>query len=79
MTRPPVLDMMFVHVPKAGGSSLLKAMLAEYGAALLRDYSDRQLDPDAPKHRDRAAFLGQDHTAALDCKRAVFGYFWARK
>lgn len=73
------MELMFVHVPKAGGTSVVAALKDWFGEGLLLDYSDRPIDPLGPAARDREAFLRIDHGAALAGKRAVSGHFWAAK
>ena len=71
----PNLDFIFVHVPKAGGASIVDAIKKKYGADLLLDYKDKIVDPNALYNADFKAFLDLDHTQKLRGKRAVAGHF----
>jgi hypothetical protein len=77
------LELIFVHMPKAGGSSLCAAIEEYFSPDLvLRDYEDRPNDPTSPMNLDPHGFLerarGRNETA-LSGKAAVFGHFWIKK
>jgi hypothetical protein len=63
-----------VHVPKAGGSSLLRALERAYGAAFRTDYRDNPADPLSQRVLDPASYLarGERFPAGVDC---VHGHF----
>jgi hypothetical protein len=73
------IDFMFVHVPKAGGASIVEAIKAKYGADLHRDYRDKIVDPNSMYNTDFEGFLALDHAQNLIGKRAVAGHFSALK
>jgi hypothetical protein len=81
MTRP--LELIFVHIPKAGGSSLCAAIEEHFSPdRVLRDYGDRPNDPTSPMNLDPHGFLERARgrkDAALSGKAAVFGHFWIKK
>lgn len=74
-----MLDLIFVHVAKAGGGALHNVLRHKYGTALLRDYGDKIGNPDSETIRDPITFLARDHVSALEGKRAVIGHFWIEK
>ncbi len=77
------LELIFVHVPKAGGSSLLAAVEEHFlPDRVLRDYDDRPNDPTSPMNLDPYGFLEQAqhrNETTLSGKAAVFGHFWIKK
>jgi len=75
------LRLIFVHVPKAGGTAIGKLLERQFGPALLRDH-DRPADPSAPMNMDPAGFLERHARGGYDFlagKAAVTGHLWARK
>ncbi|MFK7940877.1 MAG: sulfotransferase family 2 domain-containing protein [Roseovarius sp.] len=73
------LELIFVHVPKTGGSSIRAAAQYKFGTDLLLDYADRITNPEAMFNCDRAAYLRRNHLASLQGRRAVYGHFWIGK
>ena len=74
-----MIDLMFVHVPKTGGSSIRTAIEAKYGDRAHFDYADRPTNPDGEMNKNRAAFLARDHVATLRDKTCVYVHFWMPK
>jgi len=75
----PPLDMIYVHVPKTGGTAIRQALAAQLGEQLLQDYGDSPGDPSSYMNLDPEGFLRLDHLGKLQGKRAVFGHFWLNK
>jgi len=79
----PRLELLSVHVPKCGGSSLLTALARVFpGDELLLDYDDRPGDPASPVNLDPPGFYERAHAAlplVLRGRRAVHGHFHPRK
>ena len=77
------LELIFVHMPKAGGSSLLAAVEEHFSPdRVLRDYDDRPNDPTSPMNLDPHGFLERSrrqNATVLNGKAAVFGHFWIKK
>jgi hypothetical protein len=77
------LELIFVHLPKAGGSSLSVAIEEHFSPArVLRDYDDRPNDPTSPMNLDPLGFLERvrnRNEAVLSGKAAIFGHFWIKK
>jgi hypothetical protein len=81
VTRPK-LKLMFVHVPKAGGTSVNSALFQTFGDRLYTDYGDGPADPAAPTNFDPEGYLEGVLSSGypwLAGKDAVTGHFWARK
>ncbi len=78
----PILELVSVHVPKCGGSSLGVALGRVYGKSLLHDTGDRPGDPASPMNANPEDFFQQAQVvlpALLAGKRAVHGHFHPRK
>ncbi len=75
------LKLLFVHVPKAGGTSITKAMETQFGENLFHD-NDAPGNPVSPMNMDPEGFLKRHQHGSyqfLDQKEAVTGHFWIRK
>jgi hypothetical protein len=75
------VKLLFVHVPKAGGTSITKALERRFGRNLLHD-NDAPGNPISPMNMDPDGFLRRFHGGSyevLDQKEAVAGHFWIRK
>ena len=78
----PKLDLLFVHVPKAGGTSVNAALAQTFGDRLYIDYTDGPADPAAPTNFDPSGYLEAALASGypwLTGKHAVTGHFWIRK
>lgn len=78
----PTLELLSVHVPKCGGTSLGNALRRVYADGLLEDYGDRPGDPASPMNLDPEGFLRRTQASLptqLQGKRAVHGHFHAKK
>ena len=76
------LKLLFVHVPKCGGTSINQALAQTYGERLHIDVGDGPADPAAPTNFDPVGYLERAHSSGypwLAGKDAVTGHFWARK
>ena len=77
------LKLIFVHVPKSGGTSVCAAIAEFFSHDLvLADYGDRPNDPISPMNIDPYGFLGrcrQQNVLTLANKAAVVGHFWIAK
>lgn len=68
-----------VHFPKAGGTSLLRAMERHFGDRLHQDYgSDRPLDPEGQRQHDPEAYFAR-RDPLPEGKDVVYGHFNAAK
>lgn len=76
---PPPLDLIFVHIPKTGGTAIRQALAAQLGDQLLQDYGDSPGDPSSYMNLDPEGFLRLGHLEKLQGRRAVFGHFWPNK
>ena len=77
-----MLELIFVHVPKTGGTSLQMTLLDHFESDLFRDYADRPANPLSPMNLDPDGFLRRCHAsnyAELAGKRAIIGHFWIEK
>lgn len=78
-----MLDLIFVHVSKTGGTSVMLAMLEHFGAeAVALDYEDRPLHPLSDARLDPVGYLARWHGSGyphVEGKRAVVGHLWLRK
>jgi len=77
------LKLIFVHIPKSGGTSV-RATVTEFFSRdlVLADYDDRPNDPISPMNIDPYGFLDrcrQQNALALANKAAVIGHFWIAK
>jgi len=75
------LKLMFVHVPKTGGTSITKAMKMCFGEKLYHDH-DGPGNPASPMNMDPDGFLYRHHNSDykfLHQKEAVTGHIWIRK
>ncbi len=72
---------LFVHVPKVGGTSLVTWLASVVGAEhVFQDYRDRLFDPASEINRDPAAYLAHNSRGALPPGvAAITGHFWAKK
>ena len=78
----PSLDLIFVHVAKAGGSSMRVCLSEVYGDRLYHDYFDGPSDPSSRMNMDPEGFLEYHRASAfghLAGKAAVIGHLWIRK
>jgi hypothetical protein len=78
----PKLKLLFVHVPKTGGTAVTSALTETFGDRLYRDIGDRPADPAAPTNFDPDGYLEAALSSGypwLAGKDAVTGHFWARK
>jgi hypothetical protein len=77
------LQLIFVHIPKSGGTSIHAAITEFFSHDLvLADYSDRPNDPISPMNIDPYGFLDrcrQQNALTLANKAAVVGHFWIAK
>ena len=77
------LKLIFVHIPKSGGTSTLAAVREFFSHDLvLDDYGDRPNDPISPMNIDPYGFLDrcrQQNSLTLANKAAVIGHFWIAK
>jgi hypothetical protein len=67
-------QLIFVHVAKAGGSSLLKTFRDKFGGRLLVDYSENPADPLSPRRLDPTRYNARQIRVpdTFDC---VHGHF----
>ena len=75
------LDLIFVHVPKCGGTSINEALRQRFGDGLYVDH-DAPADPTAQMNIDPDGFLHRVYAGNyeyLDRARAVTGHIWIRK
>jgi Sulfotransferase family len=79
----PQLKLIFVHIPKSGGTSLRAAVTEFFSRDLvLADYEDRPNDPISPMNIDPQGFLDrcrQQNALTLANKAVVIGHFWIAK
>jgi hypothetical protein len=79
----PQLKLIFVHIPKSGGTSMRAAVTEFFSRDLvLADYEDRPNDPISPMNIDPHGFLDrcrQQNALTLANKTAVIGHFWIAK
>jgi len=76
------LKLLFVHVPKTGGTSVKMAMRAHFGAGLIEDYDDHLGDPRFPASFDRARYLSREQEPCrirAEGAAAVVGHLHAAK
>jgi len=76
------IDLISVHTPKCGGSSLMSALRRAFDGRLYLDYADFPADPAARMHLDPDGFLADAWSSGypwLEGRRAVHGHFWLRK
>jgi Sulfotransferase family len=76
-----MLKLLFVHVPKTGGTSIKKVLEARFGERLYHD-QDGPANPVSPMNLDPDGFLRRHHSGSyefLKQKDAVIGHFWIRK
>ena len=77
------LKLIFVHIPKSGGTSIRAAVTEFFSHDLmLDDYGDRPNDPISPMNIDPYGFLDrcrQQNALTLANKAAVIGHFWIAK
>jgi hypothetical protein len=77
------LKLIFVHIPKSGGTSMRAAVTEFFSRDLvLADYDDRPNDPISPMNIDPYGFLDrcrQQNALTLSNKAAVIGHFWIAK
>jgi len=77
------LKLIFVHIPKSGGTSIRAAVTEFFSHDLvLDDYGDRPNDPISPMNIDPYGFLDrcrQQNALNLANKAAVIGHFWIAK
>ena len=73
------IDLIFVHVPKAGGTSIVLAVEQKYGDGVFKDYGDRPSDPESPMNQNFNAFLANDHAEKVTGMDAIVGHFCIRK
>jgi hypothetical protein len=77
------LKLIFVHIPKSGGTSIRAAVTEFFSHDLvLDDYGDRPNDPISPMNIDPCGFLDrcrQQNALTLANKAAVIGHFWIAK
>jgi hypothetical protein len=66
--------LIFVHVPKAGGSSTLRALETAYGSAFRRDYDDNPADLRSQRNVDFDGYL-QRRERLPDGVACVHGHF----
>lgn len=75
------MQLIFAHVPKAGGTSIHKVITEKFGDSLYLD-NDRPADPTSPMNMDPDGFLSRHHNGPLPFlagRKAIFGHFWIRK
>jgi hypothetical protein len=77
------LKLIFVHIPKSGGTTTRAAVREFFSHDLvLDDYGDRPNDPISPMNIDPYGFLDrcrQQNALTLANKAAVIGHFWIAK
>src|SRR6516164_2469202 len=77
------LKLIFVHIPKSGGTTTRAAVREFFSHDLvLDDYGDRPNDPISPMNIDSYGFLDrcrQQIALTLANKTAVIGHFWIAK
>jgi hypothetical protein len=77
------LKLIFVHIPKSGGTSIRAAVTEFFSHDLvLDDYGDRPNDPISPMNIDPYGFLDRcrkQNALTLANKAAVIGHFWIAK
>jgi hypothetical protein len=75
------LKLLFVHVPKTGGTSIAEALRRRFGDTLYCD-ADGPADPLSPMNIDPDGFLERQYRCGygfLDGMNAVTGHLWIRK
>jgi hypothetical protein len=79
----PHLKLIFVHIPKSGGTSIRAAVTEFFSPDLvLADYGDRPNDPISPMNLDPYGFIErcrEQNELTLAGKAAVVGHFWIAK
>jgi hypothetical protein len=77
-----LIEVIFVHVPKTGGTSFCHSVQSHYGASLYEDYDDVPANPASRFNVDPVGFeraVASCPLEHLDGVRAITGHFWIRK
>jgi hypothetical protein len=79
----PAIDLVFVHIPKTGGTAAKAALVQAYGAEnVYHDYDDDPGNPLKPISIDPIGYLEKTRrslTAELAERRVVVGHLWFKK
>ncbi len=79
----PEIDILFVHVPKTGGTSVKAALIEAYGQGdVYHDYEDEPGNPTKPISFDPDGYLKRRQAmldAELGGRKVVTGHLWAKK
>ena len=75
-----MIELIFVHIPRCGGTTFSILLRSLYQDAILGDSDDQPLDPERPFQKNFAAWKKeQDQLPAPPGIRAIHGHFWAGK
>src|SRR5438067_1502893 len=83
LNMPPRLKLIFMHMPKTGGTSVRSALGRALGEdSIYSDYQDLPVNPCAPMNLDPDGFLETHYKCDykhLESRDVVAGHFWIRK